>query len=53
MTLIEIKNRLKDVGDFNGWKGHISLYFTQKQLHVLKKAGIDINLPMKDIYNQL
>lgn len=39
---------------FNGWKGYIGLYLTQKELRLIKGAGIDYeNMTMKQVFERL
>ncbi len=48
-----IKERLKEVGIYNNWKGYIGLYVTTKQLRALKKFGITADDTIKEAYNKL
>ena len=54
MRIKEIKAKLSELGTFNGWKGYIGLYLTQKELRLIKKAGIDYeNMAMKQVFERL
>lgn len=48
-----MKDLVKNMGEFNNWKGGIGLYFTQKTLRPLKKLGITPEMPIKDAYSIL
>lgn len=50
---MSIKERIKEVGEFNGWKGYIGLYFTNKQLREMKKFGITKEDTIKTAYQKL
>lgn len=32
-----MKKKIKEMGDFNAWKGNICIYFTQKDVKVIAK----------------
>lgn len=52
MNSFSIKETLKNIGDFNGWKGNICLYFPKKKIRELKKAfGITEDMDIKQAYN--
>lgn len=54
MRIKEIKAKLSEFGTFNGWKGYIGLYLTQKELRQIKRAGIDYeNMTMKQVFERL
>ena len=46
-----MKEKIKDFGDFNGWRGCMGLYFTTKQLRPLKKYGITAATTLEEAYN--
>jgi len=53
---MNMEERIKDFGEFNGWKGFIGLYFTKKELRVIaKEVGIKAkeigNYKLVEIYN--
>lgn len=41
-----MKEKVKDFGDFNNWKGFVGLYFTKKELRQIAK---EIGVEAKDI----
>lgn len=54
MEIKKIKAKLSELGTFNGWKGYIGLYLTQKELRLIRKAGIDYeNMTMKQVFERL
>lgn len=54
MEIKKIKAKLNELGEFNGWKGYIGLYLTQKELRTIKKAGVDYEiLTMREVYDRL
>jgi len=53
LKLEDMKDLVKNMGEFNNWKGGIGLYFTQKTLRPLKKLGITPEMPIKDAYSIL
>lgn len=37
-----MKEKVKDFGDFNNWKGFVGLYFTKKELRqIAKEIGVE------------
>lgn len=50
MRKIGIKELLENIGNFNGWKGNICLYFTKKEVRALKCYGITENMDIKQAY---
>lgn len=46
-----MKKRIREVGEFNDWRGCMGLYFTQRQLQPLKKYGIIEATTLKEAYN--
>ena len=38
------------VGNFNGWKGNICLYFPKKKVRELKRYGITEEMDIKQAY---
>lgn len=46
-----MEERIREVGEFNGWRGCMGLYFTQKQLRPLKKYRITAATTLKEAYN--
>lgn len=49
-TLI-MKEKIKEFGKFNGWRGCMGLYFNTKQLRPLKKYGITAATTLEEAYN--
>lgn len=48
-----IKELLENIGNFNGWKGNICLYFTKKEVRELKYYGITGNMDIKQAYSKV
>lgn len=46
-----MKEKIKDFGKFNGWRGCMVLYFNAKQLRHLKKYGITAATTLEEAYN--
>ena len=46
-----MKEKIKDFGEFNGWRGCMGLYFNTKQLRLLKKYGITAATTLEEAYN--
>lgn len=46
-----MKEKIKDFGEFNGWRGCMGLYFNTKQLRPLKKYGITAATTLEEAYN--
>lgn len=46
-----MKERIREFGEFNGWRGCMGLYFTQKQLRPLKNYGVTAATTLKEAYN--
>lgn len=46
-----MKEIIKEFGEFNGWRGCMSLYFNAKQLRPLKKYGITAATTLEEAYN--
>lgn len=46
-----MKEKIKDFGVFNGWRGCMGLYFNTKQLRPLKKYGITAATTLEEAYN--
>lgn len=54
MRIEQLKAKIYEAGTFNGWKGYIGLYLTQKELRLIRKAGIDYeNMTMKQVFERL
>lgn len=54
MRIEQLKAKIYEAGTFNGWKGYIGLYLTQKELRTIKKAGVDYEiLTMREVYDRL
>lgn len=46
-----MKDLLENIGNFNGWKGNICLYFTKKEVRELKKLyGITENMDIRQAF---
>ena len=45
-----IKELLENIGNFNGWKGNICLYFPKKKVRELKRYGITEDMDIKQAY---
>lgn len=48
-----MKDKIKDFGEFNGWRGCMGLYFNKKTLRTVKKYGITSATTLQDAYNIL
>lgn len=48
-----MKEKIKDFGEFNGWRGCMGLYFNVKTLRTIKKYGITSSTTLQDAYNIL
>ena len=48
-----MKEKIKDFGEFNGWRGCMGLYFNVKTLRTVKKYGITSSTTLQDAYNIL
>lgn len=48
-----MKEKIKEFGEFNGWRGCMGLYFNTKQLRPLKKYGITAATTLEEAYNIL
>lgn len=48
-----MEERIKELGEFNGWRGCIGLYFTQKQLRALKQYGITAETTLEEAYKAI
>lgn len=46
-----MKEKIKEFGEFNGWRGCMGLYFNTKQLRPLKKYGITAATTLAEAYN--
>lgn len=46
-----MKEKIKDFGEFNGWRGCMGLYFNTKTLRLLKKYGITAATTLEEAYN--
>ena len=46
-----MKEKIKEFGKFNGWRGCMGLYFNTKQLRPLKKYGITAATTLEEAYN--
>ena len=46
-----MKEKIKDSGEFNGWRGCMGLYFNTKELRPLKKYGITAATTLEEAYN--
>ena len=46
-----MKEKIKDFGEFNGWRGCMGLYFNTKELRPLKKYGITAATTLEEAYN--
>ena len=51
MNTTNMKEQIKDIGNYNCWRGRMGLYFTQKQLRSLKKFGITSAPTLQEAYN--
>lgn len=51
MNTTNMKEQIKNFGDYNCWRGCIGLYFTRKQLCSLKKFGITSSTTLQEAYN--
>jgi hypothetical protein len=45
-----MKELLENIGNFNGWKGNICLYFPKKKVRELKRYGITEDMDIKQAY---
>ena len=45
--------KIKEIGDFNAWRGFIGLYLTTKEVRSLKKFGITKDMTIKQAYDKL
>lgn len=45
--------KIKSLGDFNGWRGFIGLYLTTKEIRPLKKYGITKDTTIKGAFDIL
>lgn len=50
-----MKQRIKETGDFNGWKGNICLYFSSKDIRIIAaetnvKCAIVKNMTIAEVY---
>ena len=45
-----MKELLENIGNFNGWKGNICLYFPKKKIRELKPYGITENMNIRQAY---
>ena len=48
-----MKEQIREFGEFNGWRGCMGLYFTQKQLRALKRYGITAAMTLREAYNAM
>lgn len=48
-----MKEKIKDFGEFNGWRGCMGLYFNAKQLRPYTKYGITAATTLEEAYNIL
>lgn len=48
-----MKDKIKDFGEFNGWRGCMGLYFNTKTLRTVMKYGITSATTLQDAYNIL
>ena len=44
---MEIIQKIKNIGEFNNWRGFVGLYLTTKELMSLKKYGITKDTTIK------
>lgn len=45
-----MKELLENIGNFNGWKGNVCLYFSKKKVRELKRYGITEDMDIKQAY---
>ena len=45
-----MKELLENIGNFNGWKGNICLYFPKKKIRELKPYGITEDMDIRQAY---
>ena len=48
-----IKNKIGNLGTFNGWRGFVGLYLTKKEIRSLKKYGITEDMTILQAFNAL
>lgn len=48
-----MKEKIKDFGEFNGWRGCMGLYFNTKTLRTVKKYGITSSTTLQNAYKIL
>ena len=47
---MEIIQKIKNIGEFNEWRGFVGLYLTTKELRPLKKYGITKDTTIKGAF---
>lgn len=52
-NLFDMKQKIKNLGEFNAWRGFIGLYLTSKEIRSLKKFGITKDMTLKQAYDKL
>ena len=45
-----MKELLENIGNFNGWKGNICLYFSKNKIRELKPYGIKEDMNIRQAY---
>lgn len=45
-----MKERIEEMGNFNGWRGVLGLYFTRKEIQPLRRYGITASTPIAEAY---
>lgn len=52
-NLFDMIQKIKNLGEFNAWRGFIGLYLTSKEIRSLKKFGITKDMTIKQAYDKL
>ena len=50
---MEIIQKIKNIGEFNEWRGFVGLYLTTKELRQLKKYGVTKDTTIKGAFETL
>ena len=53
LNLFDMIQKIKEIGEFNAWRGFIGLYLTTKEVRSLKKFGITSETTIKEAYKIL
>lgn len=48
-----MKELLENIGNYNGWKGNICLYFPKKKIREFKSYGITEDMDIKQAYQKV